>query len=129
MAERFPRLDWKVTAGNSSQITDGAAALLVMSEERAAALGLRPRARILASAVVGDDPLLMLTGPIPATAQGARARRADHRPTSTAFEVNEAFASVPLAWQARVRGRRRACSTRAAARSPSATRSAPPAPG
>ena len=67
MAERFPEIEWKVTAGNSSQITDGAAALLLMSEETAAALGLRPRARIYASTVVGDDPLLMLTGPIPAT--------------------------------------------------------------
>ena len=69
-----PTIDWKVTAGNSSQITDGASALLVMSEERAAALGLRPRARIIASSVVGDDPMLMLTGPIPATAQGAGER-------------------------------------------------------
>ena len=67
MRERFPHLDWKVTAGNSSQITDGAAALLLMSEERAERLGLRARARVVASAVCGDDPLLMLTGPIPAT--------------------------------------------------------------
>ena len=81
---RFPELDWKVTAGNSSQITDGARALLVMSEERAAALGLRPRAPgSWPSAVVGDDPLLMLTGPIPATAQGARPGRADASTTST----------------------------------------------
>lgn len=95
---RFPDVEWMVTAGNSSQITDGASALLVMSEEKAAALGLRPRARILASSVVGDDPTLMLTGPIPAT------RRVLDRAGLTiddvdAFEVNEAFASVPLAWQ------------------------------
>ena len=67
MVAQFPDVEWKVTAGNSSQITDGAAALLLMSEERASELGLRPRARILASSVCGDDPLLMLTGPIPAT--------------------------------------------------------------
>ena len=96
---RFPDIDWKITAGNSSQITDGASALLVMSEERAAALGLRPRARIVASAVVGDDPTLMLTGPIPAT------RKVLDRAGLTiddidAVEINEAFASVPLAWLA-----------------------------
>ncbi|MEU0555110.1 thiolase family protein [Dactylosporangium sp. NPDC006015] len=96
---RFPEVDWKVTAGNSSQITDGVSALLVMSEERASALGLRPRARIVASAVVGDDPTLMLTGPLPATRRvldraGLRIDDID------AIEVNEAFASVPLAWRA-----------------------------
>jgi acetyl-CoA acyltransferase len=98
---RFPHLDWKITAGNSSQITDGASALLLMSEERAEALGLRPRARILASSVVGDDPTLMLTGPIPATRKvldraGVKVGDID------AFEVNEAFAPVPLAWQAEI---------------------------
>ncbi|HEY3262595.1 MAG TPA: thiolase family protein [Pseudonocardiaceae bacterium] len=98
-SELFPQLDWKITAGNSSQITDGASALLLMSEQKAAELGLRPRARILGSAVVGDDPTLMLTGPIPAT------RRVLQRCGLTAgdidaVEVNEAFASVPLAWQA-----------------------------
>ena len=99
MKERFPSVDWKVTAGNSSQITDGASALLVMSTERAAALGLRPRARIIASSVVGDDPVLMLTGPIPATAK-ALARAGMTIDQIDAVEVNEAFASVPLAWQA-----------------------------
>ncbi|TFV81229.1 thiolase family protein [Blastococcus sp. CT_GayMR20] len=99
MHERFPSIDWKVTAGNSSQITDGAGALLVMSAERAAALGLRPRARIVASSVVGDDPVLMLTGPIPATAK-ALARAGMTIDQIDAVEVNEAFASVPLAWQA-----------------------------
>jgi acetyl-CoA acyltransferase len=98
MRERFPHLDWKVTAGNSSQITDGAAALLLMSEERARQLGLPARGRVVASAVCGDDPLLMLTGPIPAT------RRVLERAGMgigdiDAIEVNEAFACVPLAWR------------------------------
>ncbi|AXY54552.1 thiolase family protein [Rhodococcus ruber] len=96
--ERFPDLDWKVTAGNSSQISDGASALLIMSEAKAAALGLRPRAAIVASAVVGDDPTLMLTGPIPAT-EKVLARAGLSVADIAAFEVNEAFASVPLAWQ------------------------------
>ena len=95
---RFPTVEWMVTAGNSSQITDGASALLLMSEERASALGLRPRARILASSVVGDDPTLMLTGPIPATRK-VLARAGITADDVDAFEVNEAFASVPLAWQ------------------------------
>ncbi|WP_072690495.1 thiolase family protein [Rhodococcus marinonascens] len=95
---RFPDIEWKVTAGNSSQISDGAAALLIMSEEKARALGLRPRASIRASAVVGDDPTLMLTGPIPAT--GKVLTRAGLSVSDiAAFEVNEAFAPVPLAWQ------------------------------
>jgi acetyl-CoA acyltransferase len=98
-AARFPELDWKITAGNSSQLTDGAAALLVMSEERAAALGLTPRARVVASAVTGDDPLMMLTGPIPATHK-LLARSGVSLDDIAAVEVNEAFASVPLAWQA-----------------------------
>lgn len=98
-AARFPELDWKITAGNSSQLTDGAAALLVMSEERASALGLTPRARVVASAVAGDDPLMMLTGPIPATRK-LLARSGLSLDDIAAVEVNEAFASVPLAWQA-----------------------------
>ncbi|MGK5111422.1 MULTISPECIES: thiolase family protein [unclassified Geodermatophilus] len=98
-AVRFPELEWKITAGNSSQLTDGAAALLVMSEERAAALGLTPRARVAATAVTGDDPLLMLTGPIPATHK-LLARSGFSIDDMAAVEVNEAFASVPLAWQA-----------------------------
>jgi acetyl-CoA acetyltransferase family protein len=97
-AARFPELDWKITAGNSSQLTDGAAALLVMSEERAAALGLTPRGRVVATAVTGDDPLMMLTGPIPATHK-LLARSGLTIDDIAAFEVNEAFASVPLAWQ------------------------------
>jgi acetyl-CoA acyltransferase len=94
---RFPGIDWKITAGNSSQITDGASGVLLMSEVRALKLGLRPRARIVASAVCGDDPILMLTGPIPATRKvldRAQLRIAD----LDTVEVNEAFASVPLAW-------------------------------
>jgi acetyl-CoA acetyltransferase family protein len=98
-AARFPELEWKITAGNSSQLTDGAAAVLVMSEERAAALGLTPRARVAATAVTGDDPLLMLTGPIPATHK-LLARSGLSIDDLAAVEVNEAFASVPLAWQA-----------------------------
>ena len=66
-AERFPGIDWSVTAGNSSQISDGAAALLIMSEAAANRLGLRPRARFAGFDVVGDDPLMMLTAPIAAT--------------------------------------------------------------
>jgi acetyl-CoA acetyltransferase family protein len=96
--ERFPDLGWHTTAGNSSQLSDGAAALLLMSEQRAAQIGLRPRARIHAMAVASADPILMLTGPIPATEKIlARTRMAigdfDH------IEVNEAFAPVPLAWR------------------------------
>ena len=99
LAARFPELDWRITPGNSSPLTDGASAALMMSAERADALGLRPRARIRAVDVVGDDPMLMLTGPIPAT------RRVLERAGLTiedidAYEVNEAFASVPLAWAA-----------------------------
>jgi acetyl-CoA acyltransferase len=87
-----------ITAGNSSQITDGSAAVLIMSRKRAESLGLRPRARILAQAVVGCDPVLMLEGPIPSTA--AVLDRAGLRIDDIdLFEVNEAFASVPLAWQ------------------------------
>jgi len=97
--DRLPQVDWKVTAGNASQITDGAGAVLVMSAEKAAELGLRPRARIVASAVVGDDPTLMLTGPIPATTK-VLARAGMTIDQIDAVEINEAFASVPLAWAA-----------------------------
>jgi acetyl-CoA acyltransferase len=99
MQAAFPQVTWRTTAGNSSQITDGAAAALVMSNTRAEALGLRPRARIVASAVVGDDPQLMLTGPIPATHK-VLARAGMSISDIDAVEVNEAFASVPLAWLA-----------------------------
>jgi acetyl-CoA acetyltransferase family protein len=99
-AARFPEItEWGVTAGNSSQLTDGSAALLLVSEQRARELGLRPRARIIASSVVGDDPTVMLTGPIPATRK-VLARAGMSIRDMDAVEVNEAFASVPLAWQA-----------------------------
>jgi acetyl-CoA acyltransferase len=87
-----------ITAGNSSQISDGAAAVLLMSLEKAKELHLKPRARIRAMAVVGTDPVLMLEGPIPGTA--AVLKRAGLELGSIdLFEVNEAFASVVLAWQ------------------------------
>jgi acetyl-CoA acetyltransferase family protein len=90
--------DGVVTAANSSQISDGAAALLLMSEPRARALGLAPRARIVATALAGVDPVIMLTGPIPATRRvldkaGLRLEQIDR------VEINEAFASVVLAWE------------------------------
>jgi acetyl-CoA acyltransferase len=88
----------KVTAGNSSQITDGTSAVLVMSEEKANALGLRPRARFHAFALAGVDPVTMLTGPIPATTtvlERAKLTLDD----IDAVEINEAFASVVLAWE------------------------------
>jgi acetyl-CoA acyltransferase len=90
--------DGKVTAGNSSQITDGASAALVMSEERAASLGLRPRARFHTFALAGVDPVTMLTGPIPATHKVLE-RSGLSIDDIDLFEVNEAFASVVLAWQ------------------------------
>ena len=87
-----------ITAGNSSQISDGAAAVLLMSLDKAKQLGIKPRARIRAQAVVGTDPVLMLEGPIPGTA--AVLKRAGLELSSIdLFEVNEAFASVVLAWQ------------------------------
>lgn len=86
-----------VTAGNSSQISDGAMAILIMSREKAEELGLKPRFRVHTRSVVGSDPTLMLTGPIPAT------RRVLEKSGLTIdeidiFEVNEAFASIPMAW-------------------------------
>jgi len=90
--------DGKVTAGNSSQITDGAAAVLIMSEEKASALGLTPRARFHAFSLAGVDPVTMLTGPIPAT----RAVLEKAKMTIDDIdmvEINEAFASVVLAWE------------------------------
>jgi acetyl-CoA acetyltransferase family protein len=87
-----------ITAGNSSQISDGAAAVLLMSLEKARELGLKPRARIRAQAVVGTDPVLMLEGPIPGTAAVLKRAGLD-LDSIDLFEVNEAFASVVLAWQ------------------------------
>jgi acetyl-CoA acyltransferase len=98
LAARFPDLDWRITAGNSSPLTDAASAVLIMSEEKAAELGLTPRARFHSFAVVGDDPMMMLTGPIPATKRILE-RSGLGLDDLDAYEVNEAFASVPLAWQ------------------------------
>ncbi|MGJ4932390.1 thiolase family protein [Bradyrhizobium sp. HKCCYLS2038] len=97
LAQQYPDLSWGVTAGNSSQITDGASALLIMEESVAILMGLRPRARFVAFDVIADDPVLMLTAPIPATRRvltkaSMSVEKIDH------FEINEAFASVPLAW-------------------------------
>jgi acetyl-CoA acyltransferase len=94
----FRKPDGKITAGNSSQITDGASAALIMSEEKAKELGLTPRARFTTFALAGVDPVTMLTGPIPATSKvlaksGLTIDDIDH------FEINEAFASVVLAWE------------------------------
>jgi acetyl-CoA acyltransferase len=88
----------KITAGNSSQITDGASAVLIMSEEKASALGLRPRARFHAFALAGVDPITMLTGPIPATTTVLERAKLTLDDIS-AIEINEAFASVVLAWE------------------------------
>jgi acetyl-CoA acetyltransferase family protein len=95
----FPgQLGWTVTAANASQISDGAAALLLASPDKADELGIRPLARVAASVVVGDDPVMMLTGPIPATR-----KLVDETGVALAdvdiVEINEAFASVVLAWQ------------------------------
>lgn len=91
--------DGVIHAGNSSQISDGAAALLVMTAESALALGLSPIVRYRAGAVTGADPVLMLTGPIPATQKVLRKAGVGLDEVGV-FEVNEAFAPVPLAWLA-----------------------------
>jgi len=90
--------DGKITAGNSSQISDGASAVLLMTREKADALGLKPRARIVDQTTVGVDPVIMLTGPIPATKKlldrnGMKIGDID------LIEINEAFASVVAAWR------------------------------
>ena len=90
--------DGKVTAGNSSQITDGASAALIMSEDKAAQLGLTPRARFHSFALAGVDPVTMLTGPIPAT-QKVLDKAGLSLDDIDLVEINEAFASVVLAWQ------------------------------
>lgn len=97
-AERFPQIDWSVTAGNSSPVNDGASAVLITSGETAARLGLRPLARLHSFAVTGSDPLFMLTGVIPATEKVLR-RAGLSLDDIDLFEVNEAFASVVQAWQ------------------------------
>jgi acetyl-CoA acetyltransferase family protein len=90
--------DGKVTAGNSSQVSDGAAAVLLMAREKADALGLEPRARIVDQTTVGVDPVIMLTGPIPAT-ETLLERNGMKIDDIDLFEVNEAFASVLAAWR------------------------------
>ncbi|GIN21959.1 MAG TPA: acetyl-CoA C-acyltransferase [Bacillus bacterium] len=87
----------KITAGNASQISDGAAAILLMSGEKAEELGLKPRFRVNSRSVVGSDPTLMLTGPVAATEQALKKAEMDLFDIDL-FEVNEAFASVPLHW-------------------------------
>ncbi|MFX1760111.1 thiolase family protein [Rhodococcus sp. As11] len=96
-AARFPEAQWVITPGNSSPLTDGASAALIMSEEMATKLGLTPRARFHSFSVAGDDPVFMLTAPIPAT-QKVLARAGLGIDDIDAYEVNEAFAPVPLAW-------------------------------
>ncbi|MEV6413002.1 thiolase family protein [Kribbella sp. NPDC051718] len=96
---RYPDIDWRITAGNSSPVNDGSAALLITSEEAARRLGLKPRARLHTFAVAGDDPVMMLTGILPATEKALK--RAGLTPADIdAYEVNEAFASVVLSWLA-----------------------------
>ncbi|MCU1514342.1 MAG: fadA12 [Microbacteriaceae bacterium] len=97
IAERFPQIGWNVTAAGASQVSDGSSAVLLMSAAKAAELGLKPLARIHSFSVVGDDPLYMLTGVIPAT------RKVLERVGLTIddidlFEINEAFAPVVLSW-------------------------------
>ncbi|PWJ23947.1 acetyl-CoA acyltransferase [Branchiibius hedensis] len=95
---RFPEIEWSITAGNSSPLTDGASAALIMDSVVAQRLGLIPRARFVSFAVTGDDPIMMLTAPIPATQQALK-RAGLGIDDIDAYEVNEAFAPVPLAWQ------------------------------
>jgi acetyl-CoA acyltransferase len=90
--------DGKITAGNSSQVSDGAAAVLLMTREKADELGLRPRARVLDQTTVGVDPVLMLTGPIPATKK-LLDRNGMKLDDIDLIEINEAFASVVAAWR------------------------------
>jgi acetyl-CoA acetyltransferase family protein len=97
MAARFPEIDWGVTAGNASQVSDGASALLLMEEGLARRMGFRARAAVTHFAAVGDDPLLMLTGVIPATRK-LLARAGLTVADIDSCEINEAFASVVLAW-------------------------------
>jgi acetyl-CoA acyltransferase len=98
VAARFPEIQWVVTAGGASQISDGASAVLVVERSKAEALGLTPRAAVRHFALAGDDPIFMLTGVIPAT-QKVLARAGMTIGDIDAFEVNEAFAPVVLAWQ------------------------------
>src|SRR5204863_1074174 len=87
-----------ITAGNSSQISDGAAAVLLMERKKAESLGLKPRARILDQTTVGVDPVIMLTGPIPATKKLLERNKMQMSDIDL-VEINEAFASVVAAWR------------------------------
>ncbi|MCU1551262.1 MAG: acetyl-CoA acetyltransferase [Glaciihabitans sp.] len=98
LGRRFPEIDWRITPGNSSPLTDGASAVLIMSEEKAALLGLTPKARFTSFAIVGSNPIEMLTGVIPATKR-ILSRSGLGIDDIDTFEVNEAFAPVVLAWQ------------------------------
>ena len=101
MRQRFPEIEWSVTAGNASPISDGASAALIVEEKVAQRMGLIPRAAITGFALAGGDPILMLTAIIPATR--TLLRRAGLTINDiAAYEVNEAFASVPLAWEKEV---------------------------
>ncbi|MDO3649443.1 thiolase family protein [Nocardia mangyaensis] len=97
MAARFPQIGWEITAASASQVSDGSSAVLIMSGERAAQLGLRPLARLHSYAVAGDDPLLMLTAVIPATEKVLR-RAGLELADIDLIEINEAFSPVVLAW-------------------------------
>lgn len=99
IARRFPEIGWRVTAGSSSPLTDGASAALIVEEGLAERLGLTPRARLVSFSVIGDDPMMMLTAPIPATRMVLE-RAGLTIDDIACFEVNEAFAPVPLAWAA-----------------------------
>ncbi len=97
--QMFPgQIHWTVTAGNSSQISDGASAVLIASRDKAEELGLTPRARFLSFSLAGDSPILMLTAPIPATRRVLERARLALMDIEV-VEINEAFASVVLAWQ------------------------------
>ncbi|MFD6515361.1 thiolase family protein [Rhodococcus sp. NPDC060176] len=98
-AQRFPQIDWSITAGNSSPLSDGSSAVMITTSEIAARLGLTPKARLHSFAVAGDDPLYMLTAVIPAT-QKVLARAGLTVSDIDLFEVNEAFAPVVLSWAA-----------------------------
>jgi acetyl-CoA acyltransferase len=97
IAARFPQIGWHITAGNSSPLSDGSAAVMITSGAAARRLGLRPLARIHTTTVVGSDPLYMLTGVIPAT-EKVLARSGLALSDIDLFEVNEAFAPVVLSW-------------------------------
>jgi acetyl-CoA acetyltransferase family protein len=101
IARAYPQIRWAVTAGNASQVSDGAGAALLMEAATAERLGLTPRAAVTGFAVTGDDPILMLAGVIPATRK-LLARTGLSVGDIDAWEVNEAFASVVLAWKAEI---------------------------